>query len=403
VRILVALPYAPSLIRVRSYHLVRELARRHEIGVLIVGTTPDPADLDDLHTLTDTVEVVPSTLATRALSCARAVLSGEPLQAAVNRSSQAGARLQQLLRDRAYDLVHVEHLRACFLEASIPPELPRVLDAVDSISLLWERTRAASHSPRHRLIATLEHAPTRRYEARMMARFDGVAVTAEEDADALRRDAPDAPLTVIPNGVDLNYFQPTYRPAAEPTLVFSGKMSYHANTTAVLHFVHDILPRVRATVPDVKLRIVGSDPPPAVLRLADDPSITVTGYLPDLRPAIGSATVAVCPVTVKVGIQNKILEAMAMGVPVVASRLGARGLAARPGHELLVADDDAQFAHHLTTLLQDDALREDISLAGRRYVERAHCWAAAVDTLETVYRAAILSHSDSARRSTVRC
>jgi sugar transferase (PEP-CTERM/EpsH1 system associated) len=406
-RILVALPYAPSLIRVRPYNLVRELARRHEIGVVIVGSRPSRAELDELAGLTDAVEVVTSGPLTRGLGLARAGLRREPLQAGVNRSARAGRRLQAMLGDGGYDVVHVEHLRGSFLEAWIPPAVPRVLDAVDSISLLWERTIAASLSPKHRLIAALELGATRRYEARMMARYDRVAVTSPEDADALRALAPAAPMTVIPNGVDLGYFRLRGRAPEPATLVFSGKMSYHANITAALHFARDILPRVRESVPDVRLRIVGSDPPPAVRKLADDPRIEVSGYLDDLRPAIGSATVAVCPVTVKVGIQNKILEAMALGVPVVSSALGARGLTAEAGRDLLVAEDDARFAGHVVALLTDPALQGQVAAAGRQYVERAHSWPAAVDAFEALYRGAIEARMPpvhaKTRRATVPC
>ncbi|MFN8637430.1 MAG: glycosyltransferase [Chloroflexota bacterium] len=388
-KILVALPYAPSLIRVRPYNLVRELARRHEIGVLIAGPAPTSSELDDLYTLADTVEVVSTSALGMGLSLARAALLREPLQAAVNRSAAAGQRMVQLLHHGLYDVVHVEHLRGSFLEAWMPPETPRVLDAVDSISLLWERTRRASLSRKHRLIASLELGATRRYEARMMARYDRVAVTSPEDADALRQLAPAAPLTVIPNGVDLDYFRLRGSLVEPATLVFSGKMSYHANVTAALHFVRDILPRVRQAVPNVRLRIVGNEPPPAVKQLAADPQIEVTGYLDDLRPAISSATVAVCPVTVKVGIQNKILEAMALGVPVVSSALGARGLTARAGRDLMVADDDDRFAQHVIALLKDDLLQARLASAGRQYVERAHSWPAAVDAFERLYQAAI--------------
>src|SRR5205807_2428662 len=124
---------------------------------------------------------------------------------------------------------------------------------------------------------------------------------------------------VIPNGVDMEHFQPDAE-RQPPSLVFSGKMSYHANVTAVLYFVREILPRVRAVEPHVRLRIVGSNPPPEIRRLATDPLITVTGYVPDVQEAVRGAAVAVCPVTVKVGIQNKVLEAMAMGLPVVSTR-----------------------------------------------------------------------------------
>jgi glycosyltransferase involved in cell wall biosynthesis len=391
-KILAVLPYTPSRIRVRPFNLFRELGRRHELTLFVAGPRPTADELTGLRTITDDVHSASPTFATAACSCARSVLAREPLQAAVNRSPLAASQLADLLGRREFDVVHIEHLRAAFLEAALPPDVPRVFDAVDCISLLWERTMRASHSVWRRRVAALELRPTRRYEAKLMGQFDRVAVTSMEDADALRALATQAPVTVVPNGVDLDYFRLYDGPRDPCTLVFSGKMAYHANVTAVLHFVRDILPQVRAGLPDVRLRIVGSDPPDVIRRLATDPRIDVTGYLPDLRPAIGSSTVAICPVTVKVGIQNKILEAMALGVPVVSSVKGAIGLAATAGQDLLVANDPTAFGRAVLRLLRDDALRARIAAAGRGYVERHHQWEAAADALEALYSQAIAEH-----------
>jgi len=230
-----------------------------------------------------------------------------------------------------------------------------------------------------------------------MSAFDEVAVTSPEDAAVLQGMAPTAPIAVIPNGVDLDYFRPINGPREEKTLVFSGKMSYHANVTGILHFVEQVFPLVRAAVPEVRLRIAGSQPPPVVQALANDPAIEVTGQLPDLRPAIGSATAAICPVIVKVGVQNKILEAMAMGVPVIASRQGAVGLEARPGEELLVGADPAEFARHTIAVLTDASLRTRLTAAGRRYVERTHRWDVMADNFEVLYRRAEARHASRAQ------
>lgn len=388
-RVLVALPYAPSLIRVRPYNLLKQLSRRHELSVLIVGPRPTERELELLSSMTDEVAWVSPSLGGIAWYCGSALLRGEPLQAAVNRTRAARRMLQALLEERHHDVVHVEHLRAAFLEQAIPVKMPRVFDSVDCISLLWERTKSDSHSRLRRLIAAMEHGATRRYEARLMSRFDRVAVTSPDDASALRELAQDAEVTVTPNGVDLDYFQPRPELRQPDTVVFSGKMSYHANVTAVLYFMREVLPRVRLTVPELRVRIVGSDPPKVLQDLAAvDPRLEVTGYLPDMRPAIGNASVAICPVTVKVGIQNKILEAMAMGVPVVASARGAAGLQAEIGRDLLVADNPDLFARSVTAVLRDEALRSRLTLAGRQYVERHHRWEAAATAFEDLYRQA---------------
>ena len=392
-KILAVLPYAPSLIRVRPYNLLRKLARRHDITLLIVGARPPDDELVSLWEITDRVHFIPMDRPGIAVSCLRAAILGEPLQAAVHRTGAVRTSLAQLLADDRFDVVHVEHLRAAFVEPWLPRDLPRVFDAVDSISLLWERTKQSSHSAMRRAIAAMELQPTRRYEARLMSAFDEVAVTSPEDAAVLQGMAPAAPITVIPNGVDLDYFRPIDGPREEKTVVFSGKMSYHANVTGILHFVERVLPLVRAAVPDVRLRIAGSQPPPEVQTLANDPAIEVTGQLPDLRPAIGGATAAICQVIVKVGVQNKILEAMAMGVPVIASLQGAVGLEAAPGQALLVGADPSEFARHTVAVLTDAPLRNRLIEAGRRYVERTHRWEVMADSFEALYLRAVARHT----------
>ncbi len=388
-KILFVLPYVPSEIRVRPYNLLRELSRRHEITVLAIGTPQDRDEGERLRQLCDRGEILPLRATTSVGNCASAALRGEPLQAAVCRSPEMERRLADLLAEERFDLVHVEHLRAAYVAAHIPRDVPALFDAVDCISLLWERTLRASHSLRQRAVALLELGRTRAYEARTLGRYDQVTTTSHDDARALQALAPTARLSVIPNGVDLEHFRPIRGARDSATLVFSGKMSYHANVTAALHFARNILPQVKSRHPCVRLRIVGSNPPRAVKALQRDPAITATGRVPDMRAAIGMATVAVCPVTVKVGIQNKVLEAMAMGLPVVCTREGAEGLAATPGRDLLVADSPTEFARQVNLLLDDAALRDSVGQAARRFVEIQHRWDVAARELERLYLEAV--------------
>jgi polysaccharide biosynthesis protein PslH len=316
-------------------------------------------------------------------------LVGHPLQAAVCHSRALDARLAVLLGTGHFDVVHIEHLRAAALGFAVPAGVPTVFDAVDCISLLLRRTLASSHCRRQRLLAAVELGRTRRFEERLLRRFDRIAVTSPEDGAALLDMVPAAPVTVVPNGVDLDYFRPRGGEAEPATLAFSGKMSYHANVTAIVHFAEQILPLIRRQRPDVRVRIIGSRPPAGLLALARDPAFTVTGFLPDIRPSLGSATIAICPITIKVGIQNKVLEAMAMGLPVVATRAGLSGLAAVPGRDLLVADTATEFAAHVGRLLDDPGARVEIGRAGRRYVEAHHRWEQAAHGIELLYHEAI--------------
>lgn len=388
-RILFALPYVPSLIRVRPYNLIRQLAQDHEVTVIAIGAEEEMADANALKELRCTVVVVPFRWSEAVSNCLRAAVRREPLQAAVCRSRYLEQAFCSLLANRPFDIVHVEHLRAAHLRALIPDGFPTLFDSVDCISLLLERTLQSSHSLRQRIVAAIELGRTRAYEARLLSSFDTVVVTSPEDGAALRSLERLARVAVVPNGVDLEYFRPMAAPGEPDTIVLSGKMSYHANVTAALHFVRDIFPLIRKVRPGARLRIVGSNPPKSVQALTRDPAISVVGYLPDIRAAVGTAMVAVCPVIVKVGIQNKVLEAMAMSVPVVCTRQGHAGLLAKPGQDLLVANNSAEFAEHVCRLLADPGLRQRLGRAGREYVEAHHRWAVAAQSVETLYRQAI--------------
>jgi glycosyltransferase involved in cell wall biosynthesis len=170
-------------------------------------------------------------------------------------------------------------------------------------------------------------------------------------------------------------------------------MSYHANQTAILYFVRSIFPLIKAAHPNVRLRIVGSSPPRMIQSLAKDPAIVVTGHVFDLREGLRGATVAICPVRVKVGIQNKILEAMASGIPVVSTPDGLAGLEAQPQIDILVGDGAQDFANQVGRLLTDQELRNHIGRSGTVYVQSHHRWENAARCLEELYDLSIARHS----------
>jgi glycosyltransferase involved in cell wall biosynthesis len=375
----------PSLVRVRPYNLIRELARRHEVSLLATGPGDELRRGAQLASICKRVDLVPLGLPGMAIGSARAAARGFPLQSGICLSGHLIRRLKDLLEAEDFDVVHVEHLRAAGLIEQVPRSVPSVFDSVDCISLLLQRTLRGSHSRWQRLIAALELKRTMRFEARMLSRFDSVTATSRDDAVALKALAPEEEVSVVPNGVDLAFFQAFDRPRDEATLLFSGKMSYHANVTAVLHFVRHILPLIRESRPDVRLDIVGSNPPRSVRVLSRDPGVRVTGFVPDMRESMSRATLAVCPVTVKVGIQNKVLEALAMRLPVVSTPQGVEGLPLVVGRDVLVGDTPAQFAAHVLRLLDDGPYRESLAARGRSYVELHHRWEAAARQLETCY------------------
>lgn len=394
-RILFVTPYVPSRIRTRPYHLIRELARQgHQVTLLTAATSEQEArDAEELRGWGVRVEVFPVPRARSLANCLLALPTQEPLQAVYAYHPAMEWRLAERARSGEFDLVHIEHLRAARLVRAVQG-IPTVYDSVDCISLLFEQTLQRTPRWTSRVLAALDLARTRRYEAHLLARYDRVVVTSRRDREALealaRRYLPPsarpAPVTVVTNGVDLEYFRPQDGLRDGRRVVFTGKMSYHANVAGALYFAREVLPRIWAQDPEVQFWVVGKDPPEAVQRLARDPRIVVTGTVDDLRPYLARAAVAVCPIPYAVGIQNKVLEAMAMGTPVICTRAAAEGLEARPGEDLLVADTAEEFARYVLRVLGDPALAKRLGITGRQYVETRHDWGTIAGQLVAVYQ-----------------
>lgn len=425
-KMLFIVPYTPNLIRVRPYQLIRALARRgHRLSLVTVWTSD--AERSALEQLAaDGVRVVADRLTIRRSlwNCLCALPGRTPLQAAFCWNPAVARRLESALRDPDLEVVHVEHLRGAHYglraiqvlgandRGDRPIGSPRpvvVWDSVDCISHLFAQAARESRSLTWRLMAGLELERTRRYEAWLLNQFDRTLVTSEVDRQALLSLSRHArPITVLPNGVDLDYFVPAPGPREPATLVITGKMSYHANVTAVLHLVRDIMPHIWARRPEVRLWVVGKDPAREIRALdrrtheelvVDGSSafesvrpshrgghVSVIGSVSDIRPYLRRATLAVAPLLYGAGIQNKVLEAMACGIPVVASPQATSALAVRPGYELTVARSPEEFAWTVLSLLDAPDRRMQLAQAGRAYAEAHHGWEVIAAQLEETYR-----------------
>jgi sugar transferase (PEP-CTERM/EpsH1 system associated) len=395
-RILYVTPYVPSLIRVRPYNLIRYLARQgHQVTVLALRSSADElAHAEALREEGVEVETVFLPRRTSLLNCVRALPTRTPLQAAYCWSSAMEARLRALMAERQFDLVHVEHLRGAHFGAAAGG-VPRVYDSVDCISLLFDHTRRESPRRTSRLVARIELGRTRRYESRLLTMYDAVLVTSPGDKMALERLSNSssrdrrAPVVVLTNGVDLDYFAPMDMPRDPESLVFSGKMSYHANVAAALYLAQEIMPLVWARRPQAILTLAGKNPPAVIRALASDPRIRVTGYVPDIRPYLARAAVSVSPIRYGVGVQNKVLEAMAMAAPVVTTPQACGALEVHDEEHLLIGEGADMLACQIERVLADPALADNLGCSGRRYVETHHDWQVTTGRLEQVYQRAI--------------
>ena len=409
--ILFIVPYAPNLIRVRPYNFICYLAKRgHCVTVATLWTNEQ--DLEDIERLQGEgirVEAAPLPLWRSLANGLQALPGRTPLQARYCWQPDFAEMLNGMFANVngqfPFDVIHVEHLRgACYglhLKTFLASRYgsrrpPLVWDSVDCISFLFRQASNHSKSLKGRLMTQIDLKRTEAYEAWLANQFDRVLLTSPHDRAAYLALLPpktnlevESRIKVVPNGVDLDYFSPDPTVSREPdTLVVSGKMSYHANITMVLNLVREVMPLVWEKQPDVRLEIVGKDPARNILSLAEDHAqITVTGTVNDLRPYLRRATAAVSPVTYGAGIQNKVLEAMACGTPVVATPQAVSALTAVSGQDVLVGDTPAQLSTLILQIIQDKQQNRAIGDNGYRYVAKHHDWAKIVANLEDCYQA----------------
>ncbi|MFC2042669.1 glycosyltransferase [Chloroflexota bacterium] len=408
--ILFIVPYSPTRIRVRPYNLIKHLAQG-ENSITLATVWEDEAELDALKEFERLgVRVISQPLQkTRVLAnTGRTFFSSTPLQARYSWQPALAGKLSEMLTSNPnrWDVIHVEHLRGAQYGLHLKAQLgehsravPIVWDSVDCISLLFEGASRSSGSGFGRWITRFELPRTRRFEGFLVNQFNRVLTTSPQDKDALdelgdqysRALNPSASnVSVLPNGVDLEYFSPIPNHRESDIIIFTGKLSYHANQTAATYLANDIMPHVWAGRPQTKLQLVGKDPPAAIRRLAErENRIEVSGYVPDMRDYLRVASLAIAPLVYGAGIQNKVLEAMACGIPVAASSQAVSALGAVPGRDVLVADEPPEIAAAALKLLENPPLNSQVGANGRAYVERHHDWNSIAAQLENIYRETI--------------
>jgi glycosyltransferase involved in cell wall biosynthesis len=226
----------------------------------------------------------------------------------------------------------------------------------------------------------------------MYAGFERIVVLTDQDRDALLRLNPRTPVAVIPNGVRTFAPAPERRPTSPPSLVFVGNYAYGPNVRAAVALVSDILPRVRAHVPDVRVVLVGVNAPARVRSLAGA-DVEVTGPVPDIAPFLARASCFVAPLVQGAGMKNKVLEAMAAGLPAVGTPLAMEGIAVTPGEHVLTGSTPAELAAQVTRLLRDPRLAQQVGARARALVERHYTWAQVAERYESLYREVIGEHA----------
>jgi sugar transferase (PEP-CTERM/EpsH1 system associated) len=297
-------------------------------------------------------------------------------------SSDLARRLKMLLAGERYDLVFV-HCSSVAQYVSGVRGIPKILDFGDMDSQKWLEYARYKPFP---LSAGywLEGRKMERAEKRLATQFDLCTATTRAEWETLEGYRTGVESDWFPNGVDSSYFAPADAPHDVDTICFVGRMDYYPNQECMFDYCANVLPRIRARRPPAKLLIVGADPSPAIVRLGELPGVTVTGSVPDVRPYLQRSALMVAPLNIARGTQNKILEAMSAGVPVVVSRVAAGGVDAEPAAHFLVADTPEEHAAAALRILDDPAERRRLAAAGRARMLSHHDWGNSMQRLDRI-------------------
>ena len=372
------IPYPPNKgDKIRSYHQIQYLSTHHTVYLACLADDPQEMQyVDELRKYCQQVEVVFLSKRQRFWRAGLSLLRGRALSVGAFYSSVLQEHINDILQavpiDRiiAFSSPMAEYVRTV-------KNIPRLMDFVDVDSEKWRAYAGFQQFPWSALYQ-LEANRLGSYEERIAQEFEQSVFISPQEVQLFGKRVKDRPVAVVSNGVDLDYFyrngHGTISSGESPVLVFTAAMDYFPNIDAVQYFCREILPRVRRVCHNVRFDIVGRHPTHAVSKLASPGYVHVTGTVPDVRPYLLQASVAVVPLRIARGVQNKILEAMAMGLPVVGTSAAFEGLSVSQQNGIRIADHPQHFADEITCFLNDPVLRLSCSEQAREFVSKRCSW-----------------------------
>lgn len=398
------LPYPPKTgVLQRNYNLIREastFADVHLVAIVkrdILPTFDEAVAERELRALCKTVSTVHLSIEQSRAKFLRTVLTSlfttTPFTANWTDDPALRGAIERAAADGPYDVVFFDTISFAPFRG-IVNAWPMVLNHHNIESHLLERRIAYDRNPLRRFYLGQESRKLQAYEASVAAEFETNLVVSRLDGDRLREICPGARTTVLANGVDVDYFQRrTPQSAVEPGhLIMVSGMNWFPNRDAVLLMAEKIWPELTKVMPEARLTIVGASPPQAILDLAArDPRVTVTGFVDDVRPYMEKAQVYLCPMRDGGGTRLKILDALSMGIPIVATRMALEGIDVEPETDVLVADEPREFVAQIVRLAGDRELWERLGGNGRRFVERHFAWPVIRQHMEEAFTAAVES------------
>jgi len=392
------MPYPPHKgTTIRNYNLIAGLAERHAIDLLTFAEaeTAIAGRTSPLAEMCRRIDSIPPPIRSTAQRALTTLLSPQPDMALRLWSPRFAGRFAAWLRERDYDVIQIEGIEMARYGGLSARSAPRACRVFDDHNAEWLLQRRAYEAERHlqgwsvgAIYSLIQTWKLRRYERRVCRTAHRVVAVSQADAAAIRELDPALAVTVVTNGVDTTHYRPGVVAPIDfgaPALVFSGTMDFRPNVDAALWFAATVLPKVRASIPAAEFVIVGQRPHARLSSLRGHNGIRITGAVDDVRPYIAGASVYVVPMRMGGGTRLKVLEAMAMGAPIVSTSMGVDGFDVANGREVVIADDPDRFAIEVVKTIEDVERRRVLGECGRRFVEAKYDWKAIVPQMEEMY------------------
>jgi glycosyltransferase involved in cell wall biosynthesis len=376
------------------YKALKYLSRRHEVSLIAFVDSEKELEysryIGDYCRRLETVLLPQNGL--RKLKVRAQVLTLRPITFAQGYCYEMRNRIRSVLREDRFDIVQVEYAPMGQYISEFK-DLPALINIHDVISVMAKNFVKNLHFSRTKLEWLIDSLLCPSYESRLYAKFDRVLTLSSKMKEILLARNPLLDVSVVPAGVDIPKIRKAHGPGKGGNLIFVGAMWRHENIDAVMYFYRSVFGRIRREVPGVKLHIVGGSPVDEVRRLATDPDVRVTGYVQDLSSYYLNCDVSIAPMRMGGGLQCKVLDAMAAGLPVIASSAANAGICARSEEEIFVADAPEEFARRTVELLQDGQKRKTISQNGLEFVRNNFGWDQVIEKLETIYQDCLSTHN----------
>lgn len=392
-------PYPPRRGgKIRPFNMIRHLHSSHEVTV--ASLVRSSAEADEGRGIADFCARYEMATVATPVQVARMIArvpTPAPSSFGYFHAPALARRIRRLLSEVRFDLVFVHCSSVAPYVAGVR-DVPKILDFGDMDSQKWldyARFKPFPLSAGYRL----EGIKLVAEEKRLARAFDLCTTTTRAEWSTLEGYGTGASTDWFPNGVDSDYFAPADAAYDPDAISFVGRMDYYPNQECMLAFCRDVFPLIRERRPAARLLIVGADPPPFIRRLADIPGVVVTGSVPDVRPHLRGSAAMVAPLNIARGTQNKILEAMAAGVPVVTSSTAAGGVDAVAGTHFQVADSPADMAAATLALMSDPSARRRLSIAGRERMMSHHAWPASMRRLDAIIERCVDGVASRVRRA----